>query len=60
MASTTVNQFKLLFPASATPSKLLIGKAPVKLKLKNEWGSETIDDLTKLVINFGVSGNNSL
>ena len=57
MASTTVSQFKLLFPASATPSRLLIGKAPVRLKLKNDWGNDTIEDLTKLVINFGVSGS---
>ena len=57
MTSATVSQFKQLFPASATPSKLLMGKAPVKLKLKNDWGSHTIEDLTKLVINFGVSGS---
>ena len=57
MASTTVSQFKQLFPATATPSKLLVGKVPIKLKLKNDWGSETLDDLTKIVINFGVSGS---
>ena len=57
MASTTVSQFKQIFPATATPSKLLVGKVPIKLKLKNDWGSETIEDLTKLVINFGVSGS---
>ena len=57
MASATVSQFKQLFPATATSSKLLKGKVPIKLKLKNDWGSETLKDLTKLVINFGVSGN---
>ena len=56
MASTTVTQFKQLFPATATSSKLLVGKVPIKLKLKNDWGSDTLDDLIKLVINFGVSG----
>ena len=56
MAGTTVNQFKKLFPASATHSKLLSGKVPVKLKLRNFWGDETLDDLTKLVSLFGVSG----
>ena len=49
MASTTVSQFKQLFPATATPSKLLAEKVTVKLKLKNDWGSHTIKDLTKLV-----------
>ena len=49
MTSATVSQFKQLFPASAAPFKLLSGKIPVKLKLKNDWGSETIKDLTKLV-----------
>ena len=57
MASTTVNQFKQLFPATATPTKLLAEKVAVKLKLKNDWGRHTIKDLTKLVINFGVSGS---
>ena len=56
MAGTTVNQFKKLFPASSTHSNLLAGKVPVKLKLKNFWGDETLDDLTKLVSLFGVSG----
>ena len=57
MSSTTVKQFKQLFPASATPSKLLTGKMTVKLKLKNDWGSETLDDLNKLINKFGVSGS---
>ena len=57
MASTTVSQFKQLFPATATPSKLLIEKVHVKLKLRNDWGRETLDDLTKLVNSFGVSGS---
>ena len=57
MASTTVSQFKQLFPATATSSKLLLGKVPIKLKLKNKWGSETLYDLTELVNKFGVSGS---
>ena len=54
MASSTVRQFKQLFPASATPSKLLLGKEIVMLKLENDWGRETLDDLKKLVASFGV------
>ena len=57
MAGTTVNQFKQLFPASATSSKLSAGKISVKLKLKNYWDNDTIEDLTKLVALFGVSGS---
>ena len=49
-----MSQFKQLFPATAT-SRLSSDKVSVKLKLKNDWGSETIKDLTKLV-EFGVSG----
>ena len=56
MASTTVNQFKQLFPLSATPCQLLTGKTPVKLKLLNTWGTSTLDDLLKLVGLFGVPG----
>ena len=58
MASTTVNQFKQLFPASATPSKLSQKMCTVKLKLLNEWGDCTVHDLTKLVGLFGVPGDN--
>ena len=53
MTSTTVSQFKQLFPATATPSKLSSGKVSFTLKLKNDWGSHTIKDLTKLVKMFG-------
>ena len=56
MASTTVSQFKQLFPATATSSKLLVGKVPIKLKLKNKWGSDTLQDLTELV-EFDVLGS---
>ena len=55
MASATVSQFKQLFPATATSSKLSSGKVPIKLKLENDWGSDTLHDLTKLVNKFGVS-----
>ena len=57
MASSTVSQFKQLFPASATSAKLSDGKISVKLKLKNYWDKDTIEDLTKLVALFGVSGS---
>ena len=56
MASKTVNQFKALFPASATPSKLLTGKFSVELKFLNVWGNRTLDDLKNLVGLFGVPG----
>ena len=56
MASTTVNQFKALFPASATSSKLLTEKFSVELKLRNVWGSHTLDDLKSLIGLFGVPG----
>ena len=56
MASKTVNQFKALFPASATPSKLLTGKFSVELKFLNVWGDRTLDDLKSLVRLFGVPG----
>ena len=57
MASTTVNQFKELFPASATPSKLSTGKIILQLKLCNQWGYSTLSDLNNLVIQFGDPGN---
>ena len=57
MASTTVSQFKQLFPATATSSKLSSAKVSFTLKLENDWGSHTLDDLTKLVNKFGVSGS---
>ena len=56
MASTTVSQFKQLFPATATSSKLTSDKVPIKLKLKNRWGSDTLQDLTELV-EFDVLGS---
>ena len=55
MNGNTVNQFKKMFPASAAPSKLSSGKITITLKLKNYWGNNTLDDLTKLVGLFGVS-----
>ena len=56
MASKTVNQFKALFPALATPSKLLAEKFSVELKFLNVWGERTIDDMKNLVSLFGVPG----
>ena len=56
MGGKTVNQFKALFPVSATPSKLLTGKFSVELKFLNVWGDRTLDDLKNLVRLFGVPG----
>ena len=57
MASTTLNQFKQLFPASATPFKLSAAKVLITVKLKPYWGDNTVDDLTTLVNSFGVPGS---
>ena len=54
MASTTVSQFKKLFPASATPYKLSTEKINIKLKLSNLWGGNTLEDLNNLIIILGV------
>ena len=54
MAGTTVSQFKKLFPASATPYNLSAEKIPIKLKLSNVWGDNTVEDLNNLIINLGV------
>ena len=56
MGSTTVHQFKKLFPALATPFKLSDGKTHIIFKLQNMWGDYTILDLKKLVNRFGISG----
>ena len=56
MTSKTVNQFKALFPASATPSKLLAEKFSIELKFLSDWGDHTLDDLKRLVGRFGVPG----
>ena len=57
MAGTTVSQFKQLFPATATSSRQSTRMVPVILKLENSWGTDTIDDLNRLVKMFGVHGN---
>ena len=54
MTGTTVSQFKELFPASATPYKLSAEKVPVKLKLSDLWGRNTLHDVRHLIINLGV------
>ena len=54
MESTTVNQFKELFPKPATSSKQSVGKVTVALKLQNKWGDSTVDALTQLARNLGV------
>ena len=56
MTSKTVNQFKALFPASATPSKLLAEKFSFELRFLNVWGNRTLSDLKILVGRFGVPG----
>ena len=56
MNSKTVNQFKALFPASATPSKLLAEKISFELRFQNVWGNRTLSDLKILVGRFGVPG----
>ena len=55
MTSATVSQFIQLFPATATSSKLSSEKVSFTLKLENDWGSDTLQDLTMLVNKFGVS-----
>ena len=57
MTGTTVNQFRELFPISATTSKLSAGKIPIKLKLLTKWGTDTLDSLTERVGRFGVPGS---
>ena len=57
MSSTTVDQFKQLFPASATPSKLSAGKILITVKLKPYWGDNTVDELTTLVNSLEVPGS---
>ena len=56
MSNKTVDQFKTLFPASATPSKLLTEKFSVELKFLSIWGEHTLNDLKDLVGLFGVPG----
>ena len=54
MANKTVKQFKALFPASATPSKLF---ADVQLVVLSDRSACTLDDLKSLVCYYGVVGN---
>ena len=53
MASTTVNQFMKLFPASVAPSSLLNGKGKLTLKVQSCCGDKTVDELFKLVDSIG-------
>ena len=57
MSSTSLSQFKQLFPASATNCRLSNGKVPIKLKLSNDWDKDTIADLEKLVNILGILGS---
>ena len=57
MASTTLNQFKQLFPTSAAPSKLSVGKVLITVKLKSYWGDNTVEELTTLVNILDVPGS---
>ena len=45
-----------MFPASAVSSKFSSEKINITLKLENYWGDNTLDDLTKLVGLFGITG----
>ena len=56
MTSKTLDQFKALFPVSATPSKLLDKKVSFELRFLNVWGDRTLNDLKILVGRFGVPG----
>ena len=56
MTSTTLSQFRTLFPALATPSVLSAKMVPVRLKLRNTWSNCILNDLTKLVGLLGVPG----
>ena len=56
MTSKTLDQFKALFPESATPSKLLAEKVSFELRFQNVWGDRTLNDLKILVGRFGVPG----
>ena len=49
MASTTVSQFRKLFPASVAPSSMLNGKVKITFKLKSYWGDKTVAELAKFV-----------
>ena len=57
MKGTTLKQFKELFPASAVSSKLSSQKEVITLKLKNYWGTNTVEELIKLVSLFGIPGS---
>ena len=57
MKGTTLKQFKELFPASAVSSKLSSQKEIFTLKLKNYWGTNTVEELIKLVGLFGIPGS---
>ena len=58
MSSTSLSQFKQLFPASATNDGLSNGKVCITLKLSNDWDEDTLADLEKLVRILGISGSN--
>ena len=63
MASTTVSQFKQLFPANCHILKTVVGESVFDRFLEGSarkyriCGSDTLHDLTKLVKRFGVSGS---
>ena len=54
MSSATLTQFKELFPAAVKSSELSAGnKIMITLKLTNEWGDRTLQDLKSLIIHLG-------
>ena len=56
-ATTTLNEFRQLFPSSATSIKIQLAKETVKLKFKSCKEDNTIEDLTIFVALFGVSAS---
>ena len=48
MSSTSLSQFKQLFPGSATNYRLSNGMVPIKLELTSDWDKDTIANLEKL------------
>ena len=54
MASKTVHQFKQLFPASSTPTKLSAG---ISEMLKSYWGDRIVDDLITFVNYLDIHGS---
>ena len=57
LSGLPVEVFKVLFPDSATPSEMNDQKTYLKLKLHNNWGKHTFNDLCELASRFDNSHN---